>query len=75
MLLEAWANGKPNIGYRAGGVGELIQNGDDGLLVPCGDIEGLAKALIAMECDAGRRQTMGEVGRKRTEWEFRWEDK
>jgi glycosyltransferase involved in cell wall biosynthesis len=75
VLLEAWANGKPNIGYRAGGIGELIQHGDDGLLVRCGDIDGLAKALIEMERAADWRQALGEVGRKRTGWEFRWEDK
>ena len=75
VLLEAWANGKPNIGYRAGGIGELIQPGDDGWLVRCGDIAGLAKSLVEMECDPARRQTMGAIGRKRTEWEFRWEDK
>ncbi len=75
VLLEAWANGKPNIGYRAGGIGELIQHGDDGLLVPCSDIEGLAEAMIQMEGDPERRKAMGDVGRKRIEWEFRWEDK
>ncbi len=75
VLLEAWANGKPNIGYRAGGIGELIQPGDDGWLVACGDIDGLSRALTEMERDPERRQALGAVGQKRTEWEFRWEDK
>ncbi|MCE9533090.1 MAG: glycosyltransferase family 4 protein, partial [Planctomycetes bacterium] len=75
VLLEAWANGKPNIGYRSGGIGELIQHGDDGLLVRCGDLDGLADAMTQMELDPERRQALGAVGQKRTEWEFRWEDK
>jgi glycosyltransferase involved in cell wall biosynthesis len=33
VLLEAWANGVPNVGYRAGGIAELIRPGVDGLLV------------------------------------------
>jgi len=75
VLLEAWANGKPTIGYRTGAIGELIQHGDDGLLARCGDIESLADKLTQIERDPHRAQAMGEVGRKRTEWEFRWEDK
>ena len=31
VLLEAWANGKPNLVYRAGGPGELVRHGIDGL--------------------------------------------
>ena len=75
VLLEAWANGKPNIGYRAGGIGELIADGNDGRLVRCGDLDGLADAMCEMERDPERREAMGAVGKKRTEWEFRWEDK
>jgi hypothetical protein len=42
VLLEAWANGVPNIAYRAGGIADVIQHDTDGLLVPCGKIEALA---------------------------------
>src|SRR5262249_34189396 len=31
VLLEAWANGKPNLVYRAGGPAELVRDGRDGL--------------------------------------------
>ena len=75
VLLEAWANGKPVIAYRSGGVGDLIQHGDDGLLIRCGDFTGLASALSEMERNGERRVALGAVGKKRTEWEFRWEDK
>jgi glycosyltransferase involved in cell wall biosynthesis len=75
VLLEAWANGKPNLAYRAGGVADLIQHDRDGLLVRCGDGEGLAAAIIRLVEDAGLRQRLGDTGRQRTQHEFRWEDK
>ena len=44
VLLEAWANGLPNLAYRAGGIAGVIRHGEDGLLVRCGDVTGLAEA-------------------------------
>jgi glycosyltransferase involved in cell wall biosynthesis len=75
VLLEAWANGAPNVGYRAGGIASVIRNGSDGLLVRCGDISALAAALRQLSEDAGLRQRLGEAGRARVDGEFRWEDK
>ena len=75
VLLEAWANGKPNIGYRAGGIAELIRHEHDGLLVRCGDIDGLADSILEMERDADRREEWGWSGLARLETEFVWEDK
>ena len=48
VLLEAWANGLPNLAYRAGGIADVIRHGEDGLLTRCGDIAGLAAALEGM---------------------------
>ena len=45
VLPEAWANGVPCVGYRAGGVAWVIRDGLDGLLVRCGDITALAESL------------------------------
>ncbi len=75
VLLEAWANAKPNIGYRAGGIAEIIHHGDDGLLVKCGDIEGLCQALIDFEQVPGWRESLGLAGHNRIDREFRWADK
>jgi glycosyltransferase involved in cell wall biosynthesis len=75
VLLEAWANGVPNVGYRAGGVAGVIRDGEDGLLVRCGDLGGLAAALRRLADDAGLRQRLGAAGYGRTRHEFRWEDK
>src|SRR5262249_19126784 len=75
VLLEAWANGAPNVGYRAGGIPWVIRDGKDGLLVRCGDLGGLAAALRRLAADAGLRRRLGEAGRERTRHEFCWEDK
>src|SRR5947208_962267 len=51
VFLEAWANGIPNVAYRAGGVAGVIRHEVDGLLVRCGDLNGLAQALNHMAKD------------------------
>ncbi|MCI0379893.1 MAG: glycosyltransferase family 4 protein [Gemmataceae bacterium] len=75
VLLEAWANGVVCVGYRAGGIADVIRHEQDGLLVPCGDIDGLAYALVRLCADANLRSRLGEQGRQRLPLEFRWQDK
>jgi glycosyltransferase involved in cell wall biosynthesis len=75
VFLEAWANGVPSIAYRAGGVPWVIRHGEDGLLVRCGDIDGLASALIQLETGAVLRRRLGEQGRSRLAHDFCWENK
>lgn len=75
VLLEAWANGRPNIVYRAGGPGELVCDGVDGLLARCDDVDQLASHLARLAQDGGFRRSLGEAGRQRIGREFRWSDK
>jgi glycosyltransferase involved in cell wall biosynthesis len=75
VLLEAWANGLPNVVYRAGGPAELVRDGEDGLLADAGDISGLADCLRCLVEDRDRSRRMGLAGRARAEHEFRWQDK
>ena len=75
VFLEAWANGVPVIGYRSGGVADLIRHGSDGLLVRCGDVEGLARAMEWLAEHPEERAARGAAGRARVGSEFRWEDK
>lgn len=75
VLLEAWANGVPCVAYRAGGVADVVRHESDGLLVPCGKLAALADALGRLIADAERRRCFGEMGRQRTETEFRWQEK
>lgn len=75
VLLEAWANALPNLAYRAGGPADLIRNDEDGLLVPCGDIEKLADAMERLIKDGSLRFKLGASGKDRCQREFRWDDK
>jgi glycosyltransferase involved in cell wall biosynthesis len=75
VLLEAWANGAANIGYRAGGIAGVIHHEEDGLLVRCGDIDGLAAALGRLTADGDLRRQFGAAGRRRTLRDFCWDAK
>jgi glycosyltransferase involved in cell wall biosynthesis len=75
VLLEAWCNGVANVAYRAGGIADVIRHEDDGLLVPCGNIEALADTLDRLMTDAALRHRLGSNGMKRVGQEFQWEDK
>jgi glycosyltransferase involved in cell wall biosynthesis len=75
VLLEAWANGVPNVVYRAGGPADLVRHGIDGLQAPCSDIDALADQLERMILDSELRMTCGRAGLGRVESEFRWSDK
>jgi glycosyltransferase involved in cell wall biosynthesis len=75
VLLEAWANGMPCVGYRAGGIAEVIRHGQDGLLADCDDIAGLAETLAQLLEDSSLRQQFGAAGQQRIQTEHRWEQK
>jgi glycosyltransferase involved in cell wall biosynthesis len=75
VLLEAWANAKPNLVYRAGGPAEIVRHEVDGLHAACGDVADLAAQLGQLVAHASLRQRLGEAGQARIATEFRWEDK
>lgn len=45
VLVEAMACGVPVVAHRSGGVPEIVRNGQDGFLIPPGDVNELAKAI------------------------------
>lgn len=71
VLMEALAAGKPVIATQVAGVGELVENGRSGHLVPAGDAEALARAIIALAgTSPEERAAMGRIGRDRVRAEF-----
>ena len=73
VLLEAWANAKPNIVYGAGGPGELVRDGNDGLHAKCGDLKDLTRQLARLVRDGSLRKKLGDAGMARiAAGEFDW---
>jgi glycosyltransferase involved in cell wall biosynthesis len=62
-FLEAQAMGVPVIGTDVGGVGEAVNQGVSGLLVPPHDPQALAAAILALGRDPQRRSAMSAAGR------------
>jgi glycosyltransferase involved in cell wall biosynthesis len=66
-LMEALVLGIPVVATDVGGTGEIVTDGRDAVLVPPGDPERLAAALIALVGDPERRRRIGAAGRTRGE--------
>lgn len=63
VALEAMASGLPVIGSDGGGVKENIIDGINGLVLPAGDTDRFAKAIVQLVRDGERRQAMGQGAR------------
>ena len=57
-LIESLCLGLPVVASHVGGNPELLRDGEDGLLVPPGDPERLAEALVALASDAALRRRL-----------------
>jgi glycosyltransferase involved in cell wall biosynthesis len=62
-ILEAQAAGLACVAGRAGGVGDIVREGETGLLSPEGDADAFARDLRALLADPARRTAMGEAAR------------
>jgi glycosyltransferase involved in cell wall biosynthesis len=57
-LLEAMAMRKAVIGTRVDGTREVLQDGDNGLMVEPGDVDGLAAAIVRLAADRELRESL-----------------
>jgi glycosyltransferase involved in cell wall biosynthesis len=67
--VEAMAMALPVVAFAHGALPE-IASPDSGVLVPPGDEEAMARAIISLLADRQRRQTLGRAGRNRAEQHF-----
>ena len=65
VILEGMLLGKPVVATAAGGVPELIRDGDTGFLAPPGDAARLAERLVPLLQDASLRR---EIGQRAQAW-------
>ena len=70
VLMEAMASRKPVVATQVAGVGELVEDGENGFIVPPGDMEMLADRIRTLAGDAKLRARMGAKGRARVCAEF-----
>jgi glycosyltransferase involved in cell wall biosynthesis len=69
-LLEAMATGLPVIATNVNGIPEIISDGQDGLLVDAGSVDGMATAMKRMIADVELRTQCSLNGRARIDKEF-----
>lgn len=69
-LLESMRHGLPVVATRVGGNPDLVRDGETGLLVPPGDPEAFADAVVSLLNDPVRRRAMGQAGQERVQREF-----
>ena len=65
VAMEAMAMGRPIVASRIGGLTDILVDGQTGLLVPPGDVQGLREAIQCLLDDAGRRHDMGMIAKQR----------
>jgi glycosyltransferase involved in cell wall biosynthesis len=63
--LEAMERARPVIAASIGGLGELVRDGETGVLVPPGEAEPLRDAIVRLAGDPELARRMGEAGRRR----------
>lgn len=64
-LIEGMAAGLPVVSTDVGGVAEVVQDNETGLLASSGDDDALATLLNRLRNDTPQRQRMGQAGRDR----------
>lgn len=67
VLVEAGLMGRPVVCSGTGGMGEVVKHGDNGLVVPRGDVRALADAILKILKDPDSARRMGLAGRKYAE--------
>ena len=69
-VLEAFAYGRPVIGSAIGGIPELINDREDGLIFPAGEQQALREHILWLIEHPQRAAEMGQSGRKKIETMF-----
>lgn len=73
VYLEAWLNRLPVIAARTWGMSDVVRNGEDGLLVPFGDVSVLAQTLGRLLDHPEERTALGLRGEQKVLQQYTWE--
>jgi N-acetyl-alpha-D-glucosaminyl L-malate synthase BshA len=69
-ILEAMCFACPSVSTRVGGIPEVVEDAESGVLVPSGDVAALAKALETLIEDEPRRRALGRDAQARARERF-----
>lgn len=72
VLLEAMEHGLPCVGAHRDAIPEIVVDGETGRLVPPGNAEALAEALVWLLRRRDEAHGMGRAGRRRVRQRFTW---
>jgi glycosyltransferase involved in cell wall biosynthesis len=72
VMLEAMSSGLPVIVSDHTGVTEIISDGQEGIVVPAGNVDSLTQAIAKLALDPQLRVAMGQAARRRSETEVDW---
>jgi glycosyltransferase involved in cell wall biosynthesis len=71
IVLEALCRGRAVIGGRVGGLPDVVEDGENGILVDPDDVSGIADALVSLLCDRALAERMGREAHARVaRWYF-----
>ena len=73
VIIEGMAAGKPVVATNGGGVPEIVEDGQTGLLVPMGDVPAMASAICQILSDPVSAKAMGVRARQRVADHFTME--
>jgi glycosyltransferase involved in cell wall biosynthesis len=59
VVIEAFCRGRPVVGARAGGIPDIVEDDVNGVLVPPGDPDALAAALVRVLGDRALAERLG----------------
>ncbi|MDV3293769.1 MAG: glycosyltransferase family 4 protein [Nitrososphaerales archaeon] len=72
VLLEAMSCGKPVVAFESGSTSEIINQMKDGIVVPRGDSDELAKAILLLAGNRSLRDSMGSAASSKVSERFAW---
>jgi glycosyltransferase involved in cell wall biosynthesis len=73
VYLEAWRCAKPVIGAKVGAIPEVIEEGEDGLLVEFGEVDQLASSILHLLKNPDFCKRLGEKGERKVVERFNWQ--
>lgn len=74
VLLEAMSSGCAAVATKICGIPEMITDGEEGILIPPGDVDAIADSITRLVDDNKLRRTMGTRARNTVIQRFNWRD-